>query len=63
MKEKERKGIRVVIAEDEPITRMDLKEMLVAAGYSVVGEASEGFDAIEICKRKCPYWMAYPQLR
>ncbi|QHI72610.1 ANTAR domain-containing response regulator [Aminipila terrae] len=54
MKEKERKEIRVVIAEDEPITRMDLKEMLVAAGYNVVGEASEGFDAIEICKKKEP---------
>ncbi|MFV0518031.1 MAG: ANTAR domain-containing response regulator [Aminipila sp.] len=54
MKEKERKEIRVVIAEDEPITRMDLKEMLLAAGYSVVGETSEGFDAIEICKREKP---------
>ncbi len=54
MKEKERKDIRVVIAEDEPITRMDLKEMLVDAGYTVVGEATEGFDAIEICKREMP---------
>jgi len=54
MKEKERKDIRIVIAEDEPITRMDLKEMLVAAGYSVVGEASEGFDAIELCKKERP---------
>ncbi|QAT43783.1 ANTAR domain-containing response regulator [Aminipila luticellarii] len=54
MKEKERKEIRVVIAEDEPITRMDLKEMLVTAGYSVVGEASEGFDAIEVCKKIKP---------
>lgn len=54
MNEKERKEIRVVIAEDEPITRMDLREMLVAAGYSIAGEASEGFDAIEICKRETP---------
>lgn len=54
MKEKERKEIRIVIAEDEPITRMDLKEMLVTAGYSVVGEASEGFDAIELCKKERP---------
>ncbi|MBN7773823.1 ANTAR domain-containing response regulator [Clostridium aminobutyricum] len=54
MREKEKKEIRIVIAEDEPITRMDLKEMLVVAGYSVVGEASEGFDAIEICKKEKP---------
>ncbi|MHC1722065.1 MAG: ANTAR domain-containing response regulator [Aminipila sp.] len=54
MNEKERKEIRVVIAEDEPITRMDLREMLEAAGYTIVGEASEGFDAIEICKRENP---------
>lgn len=54
MKEKERKDIRIVIAEDEPITRMDLREMLVTAGYSVVGEASEGFDAIELCKKERP---------
>lgn len=54
MKEKGRKGIRVIIAEDEPITRMDLREMLIAAGYDVVGEAQEGFDAIELCKKEKP---------
>ncbi|QIB70448.1 response regulator [Aminipila butyrica] len=54
MKEKGRKDIRIVIAEDEPITRMDLKEMLLDAGYSVAGEATEGFDAIEMCKRINP---------
>ncbi len=54
MKENGRKGIRVIIAEDEPITRMDLREMLITAGYKVVGEASEGFDAIELCKKEKP---------
>lgn len=54
MKENGRKGIRVIIAEDEPITRMDLREMLITAGYNVVGEASEGFDAIELCKKEKP---------
>lgn len=54
MKGMERKEIRVVIAEDEPITRMDLKEMLIDAGYSVVADVSEGFEAIEVCKNKKP---------
>jgi response regulator NasT len=43
-------GAKIVIADDEPITRMDLKEILDEAGYNVVGEASDGFDAIELCK-------------
>lgn len=43
--------LRVVIAGDEPITRMDLKEILESKGYSVVGEAADGFDAVEICKK------------
>lgn len=45
---------KVVIADDEPITRMDLSEMLEEAGYEVVGEASDGFDAIEICRKTRP---------
>lgn len=45
---------RVVIADDEPITRMDLSEMLKEAGYDVVGEASDGFDAIELCRKTRP---------
>lgn len=46
--------IRVVIADDEPITRMDLKEILIEENYDVVGEASDGFDAVEICKENRP---------
>lgn len=46
--------IRVVIADDEPITKMDLNELLSEAGYEVVGEASDGFDAVEICRQKHP---------
>jgi AmiR/NasT family two-component response regulator len=45
---------RIVIADDEPITRMDIKDLLEEAGYKVVGEASDGFDAIEICKKERP---------
>lgn len=46
--------IRVVIADDEPITKMDLNELLSEAGYEVVGEASDGFDAVELCRQKHP---------
>ncbi|MCC5912247.1 MAG: response regulator [Clostridiaceae bacterium] len=45
---------RVVIADDEPITRMDIVEILLEEGYDVVGEASDGFDAIELCQKYKP---------
>ena len=47
-------GIRVVIADDEPITRMDIKEMLESVGYEVISEAADGFDAVEACKKYHP---------
>ncbi|MEG0764460.1 MAG: response regulator [Pseudoflavonifractor sp.] len=50
----ETEGIRVVIADDEPITRMDLKEILSEAGYSVLAQVSDGFDAVESCKLHHP---------
>ncbi len=46
--------VRVIIAEDEPITRMDLSEMLTNQGYDVVFEATDGYDAINACKRYQP---------
>ena len=45
---------RIVIADDEPITRMDVAEMLIEAGYDVVGKASDGFDAVEMCRKMKP---------
>lgn len=45
---------RVIIADDEPIIRIDIREMLEEAGYDVVGEASDGFDAIEMCRKHLP---------
>lgn len=44
----------VVIVDDEPITRMDLSDMLYELGFDIVGEASDGFDAIELCREKNP---------
>ncbi|MGU8740253.1 ANTAR domain-containing response regulator [Clostridium perfringens] len=44
----------IVIVDDEPITRMDTREILEANGYDVLGEASDGFEAIEVCKKYNP---------
>jgi AmiR/NasT family two-component response regulator len=41
---------RILIAEDETLIRMDLSEMLKEAGYEVVGEATDGLEAIELAK-------------
>jgi two-component system, response regulator PdtaR len=40
-------ALRVVIAEDEALIRLDLKEMLEEEGYSVVAEAGDGETAVE----------------
>ncbi|MGX1637582.1 ANTAR domain-containing response regulator, partial [Streptomyces albidoflavus] len=45
---------RVVIAEDEALIRLDLKEMLEEEGYSVVGEAGDGAKAVELAREHRP---------
>ena len=45
---------RVVIAEDEALIRLDLKEMLEEEGYSVVGEAGDGERAVELAQETRP---------
>jgi len=44
----------VVIAEDEVLIRMDLKEMLTEEGYDVVGEAGDGQEAIRLAEEHRP---------
>jgi response regulator NasT len=44
------KPVRVVIAEDEAIIRLDLKEILEEEGYDVVGETGRGDQAIELVR-------------
>ncbi len=43
-----RAALRVVVAEDEALIRMDLVEMLQEEGYDVVGEASDGAAAVRL---------------
>jgi AmiR/NasT family two-component response regulator len=45
---------RVVIAEDEAIIRLDLKETLEEEGYVVVGETGRGDEAVELVKEHEP---------
>ena len=45
---------RVVIAEDEAIIRLDLKETLQEEGYEVVGETGRGDEAIELVRDLSP---------
>ena len=43
-------SIRVVVAEDEAIIRLDLKETLEEEGYLVVGETGRGDQALELVR-------------
>ncbi len=48
-------AIRVLVVDDEPLIRMDLKEMLEESPYySVVAEAKDGMEAYELAKRLDP---------
>ena len=46
--------IRVVIAEDEAIIRLDLRETLEEEGYEVVGETGRGDQAVELVRELKP---------
>ena len=45
---------RVLIAEDEALIRLDLKEMLEEEGYAVVGEAGDGEEAVVLAEKLRP---------
>jgi AmiR/NasT family two-component response regulator len=47
-------AVRVVIAEDEAIIRLDLKEILEEEGYEVVGETGRGDEAVSLVREHTP---------
>ncbi len=46
--------MRILIADDEPVIRMGLKTMLEEHGYSVVGEAADGEQAVTLAGKTSP---------
>lgn len=44
----------VIVVDDEPITRLDISQMLEELGFEVAGQAADGFDAVELCRLKRP---------
>ncbi len=48
------KKLRILLADDEAILRLDLREMLTDAGHEIVGEAANGQEAIKLAKELKP---------
>jgi AmiR/NasT family two-component response regulator len=46
--------LRIVIADNESIIRMDLKEILEEAGHTIVGEAVDGVKAVDLARKHKP---------
>src|SRR2546423_8321699 len=46
--------MRILVAEDETIIRLDLRELLERAGFEVCGEARDGLEAIELARTEQP---------
>src|SRR5437870_8793374 len=47
-------AVRVVVAEDEAIIRLDPKEILEEEGYEVVGETGRGDEAVQLVRDLSP---------
>jgi response regulator NasT len=47
-------SVRILVAEDEALIRMDLVEMLQGAGYEVIAEATNGQEAVELAQLHKP---------
>lgn len=48
------KSLKIVLADDESLIRMDLMEMLTEVGHEIVGEAANGQEAVELVRSLKP---------
>ncbi len=48
------KKLKILLADDEAILRLDLREMLTEAGHEVVGEAANGEEAVKLARQLQP---------
>lgn len=48
------KKLRILLADDEAILRLDLREMLQDAGHEVIGEAANGEEAVKLARELQP---------
>ena len=48
------KKLNILIADDEALIRMDVKEMLTEAGHQVVGQAATGEEALDLARQLHP---------
>jgi AmiR/NasT family two-component response regulator len=46
--------VRILIAEDETLIRLDLRELLEQAGFEVCAEAKDGLEAVELARSEQP---------
>jgi response regulator NasT len=51
---REVEGVRILVAEDETIIRLDLREILERAGFEVCAEARDGEEAVALAEREKP---------
>lgn len=47
-------GRKILLVDDEPLLIMDIKDILEDHGYEIIGEACDGFEAVEMCKKHKP---------
>lgn len=47
-------GVKILIAEDETIIRLDLRDLLERAGFEVCAEARDGLEAVELARSSGP---------
>ena len=45
---------KIVLVEDNPLLRMDVYDILKDYNYEIVGQANDGLEAIEVCKKYSP---------